>query len=67
MTTTYTLTLTRGTILAGTAHFTTNADGTVDVWETSYNTDGGLGGNFTVEKAREHYRKLLHGGWKKSA
>ena len=64
---TYTLTLTRGKILAGTANFTTNADGTVDVWETSFNTDGGLGGNFNVEEARKYYRKLLQGGWKKSA
>jgi hypothetical protein len=64
---THTLTLPRGTILAGTAHFTTNPDGTVDVWEMSSNTGGGMGGKFTVEKAREHYRKLAQGGWKKSA
>lgn len=64
---TYTLTLARGPILAGTVHFTTNANGTVDVWETSFNTDGGTGGEFTVEKAREYYRKLLQGGWKKAA
>lgn len=64
---THTLTLTRGTILAGTAHFTTNPNGTVDVWETSFNTDGGMGGEFTAEKARDQYRKMLQGGWKKAA
>lgn len=65
--TTSTLTLTRGIILVGTAHFTTNSDGTVDVWVISSNTDGGMGGNFTAEDAREHYRILLQSGWKKSA
>jgi hypothetical protein len=64
---THTLTLTRGTILLGTAHFTANANGTVDLWETSFNTDGGMGGEFTAEKAREQYRKMLQNGWKKAA
>jgi hypothetical protein len=64
---TYTLTLTRGKILAGTAHFTTTPDGTVDVWVVSSNTDGGMGGNFTADDAREQFRILLQGGWKKSA
>ena len=65
--TTFTLTLTRGIILAGTAHFTTTPDGTVDVWVISSDTDGGMGGNFTVGEAREHFRILLQSGWKKSA
>ena len=62
---THTLTLTRGTILVGTAHFTPKPDGSVDIWEVSSNTDGGMGGKFTVEKARDEYRKKINNGWKK--
>jgi hypothetical protein len=61
---THTLTLTRGAILAGTANFTQNPDGTIDVWEVSFNTDGGMGGKFTIDKARKYYRRLLKDGWK---